>query len=581
MFDEAGVGEDRHRVHPLDGLQAVRDDHGGAAAQQPLQRLLQPSLGDRVEAARGLVEQDDAGILEEHAGQRQQLRLAGRQVGAAGAHRGVEAVGESVEPGPESHLVQHLDQALVGDGGIEEGQVVAHGGLEQLHLLRHHPHAAAQFDQRHVARVHAAQQEAPLAGVVEAEQQPGQGGLAAPRAAQQSEVVASGDGQIEPFEVRARVRLRVVVPERHPFEANLERTGRQGGGPPRFEGSQPRALAEQLVDAPDAGPGPLQHLHLLGDLLDRRLQHDEVLEHHVGRAEGDRAGQHQLDARTDGHQHPDHEQAVARQPHDGARHPGAAGVVEEAAHDRDEAMQRVGASPVGAHVVDAGEALLHEAVDLSRGLALERGRRHGDLTKRHHDGDLREGEHRQRQADPRVLEPQHDQDAHQQQQAADHPHRELGEEVGERGDVAVDPLDHLARSAGGVEGHVERQAVLEEVAAQPVGGGPADGRTEDGGGAAEELGPEGDGQEHTGDAEEGAARLRQGAGGDARGGVDEAPEHLRNEELQADAREEQQRQQRGDPGLGREVAPEQDAVASQGGRTGGWGGDHANDLSTG
>jgi hypothetical protein len=51
---------------------------------------------------------------------------------------------------------------------------------------------------------------------------------------------------------------------------------------------QPRALAEQLVDPADAGAGALQQLHLLRDLLDRRLQHDEVLEHHVRRAEGDR-----------------------------------------------------------------------------------------------------------------------------------------------------------------------------------------------------------------------------------------------------------------------------------------------------
>jgi hypothetical protein len=79
----------------------------------------------------------------------------------------------------------------------------------------------------------------------------------------------------------------------------------------------------------------------------------------------------------------------------------------------------------------------------------------------------------------------------------DHPHRELGEEVGEGGDVAVDALDHLAGGAGGVEGHVEPQAVLDEVAAQEVRGGPADGGAEDGGGAAQHLGAEGDGEEDT------------------------------------------------------------------------------------
>jgi hypothetical protein len=175
--------------------------------------------------------------------------------------------------------------------------------------------------------------------------------------------------------------------------------------------------------------------------------------------------------------------------------------VEEGAHRVDEAVQRVGAAAVGAHVLDARQALLDEAEDLRRGLALAGGGGHRDLAQRHHHGDLEQREHGQRQADPGVLEPQHHQDAGEQQQAADHAHGELGEEVAERGDVAVDALDHLARGAGRVEGHVERQAVLEQVAAQQVGGGPADRGAEHGRRAAEQLGPQRDGEEHAGEAQ--------------------------------------------------------------------------------
>ena len=46
---------------------------------------------------------------------------------------------------------------IVADAPIEESQVLAEGGLEQLHLLCHQTHAAAQIGQGHVSHIYVAQ----------------------------------------------------------------------------------------------------------------------------------------------------------------------------------------------------------------------------------------------------------------------------------------------------------------------------------------------------------------------------------------------------------------------------------------
>ncbi len=52
---------------------------------------LEALLGDRVDARRRLVEHDEVGLAQPHPGERQQLGLAGRQPGAAGAEGAVDA----------------------------------------------------------------------------------------------------------------------------------------------------------------------------------------------------------------------------------------------------------------------------------------------------------------------------------------------------------------------------------------------------------------------------------------------------------------------------------------------------------
>jgi hypothetical protein len=62
----------------------------------------------------------------------------------------------------------------------------------------------------------------------------------------------------------------------------------------------------------------------------------------------------------------------------------------------------------------------------------------------------------------------------EQEHGSEHPHRELGEEVGQSGNVAIDALDHLAWRSGIVEAHVELEAVPGKVFTQQVGSRPTD-----------------------------------------------------------------------------------------------------------
>ena len=96
-----------------------------------------------------------AGVGQQHPGEGEELRLAGRERVAAG-QLGVEALRQAVEPAAEADVVEHLGQALVaGRPGVEQRQVVAHRGPQQLDLLGDHADPPAQVAGDRVAEVDA------------------------------------------------------------------------------------------------------------------------------------------------------------------------------------------------------------------------------------------------------------------------------------------------------------------------------------------------------------------------------------------------------------------------------------------
>ena len=96
---------------------------------------------------------------EEDAGEGQQLRLARPTGRAPPASSSVSRpCGQRAEPRAQSPArrcaVRMRSSGMV---GVEEGQVVAHAGAEELHVLRDHADAPAQVRQPRVAHVDAAQ----------------------------------------------------------------------------------------------------------------------------------------------------------------------------------------------------------------------------------------------------------------------------------------------------------------------------------------------------------------------------------------------------------------------------------------
>ena len=79
LLDDLAVLEDDDQIGIADRRQPVGDDERGAAVQEPPQRTLDLALGADVDRARRLVEDQDARIGEERAGERDQLALAERQ----------------------------------------------------------------------------------------------------------------------------------------------------------------------------------------------------------------------------------------------------------------------------------------------------------------------------------------------------------------------------------------------------------------------------------------------------------------------------------------------------------------------
>jgi hypothetical protein len=96
-LDDAAAVHDQDLVGAADGGQAVRDDEGGAALPQPAEAVADERLALAVQARCRLVEDQDARVRDDGAGDGDALPLAAGQLDAALADDGVVAVLEAVD----------------------------------------------------------------------------------------------------------------------------------------------------------------------------------------------------------------------------------------------------------------------------------------------------------------------------------------------------------------------------------------------------------------------------------------------------------------------------------------------------
>ena len=114
-FHDPAVFHDQDLLGPPDGRQAVGDHEGGPAFHEIGQARLDGGFGFRIEARRGIVQNQDAGIGQNGAGDRDALPLAAGEFHAALAHNGVvllfELLGELVEPLAVAKLLKAVCEA--------------------------------------------------------------------------------------------------------------------------------------------------------------------------------------------------------------------------------------------------------------------------------------------------------------------------------------------------------------------------------------------------------------------------------------------------------------------------------------
>src|SRR5208337_2723104 len=129
-LDDAACLDHQDLVGAADGREAVSDDERGASTHQVGKAALDDGLRLGVETGGRLVENEDAGIGQDGAGDGEALALAAAELYAALANDGLIAIGkafgEFIHTGDSARL-KNLLQAGV---GTREGDVFADGSVE-------------------------------------------------------------------------------------------------------------------------------------------------------------------------------------------------------------------------------------------------------------------------------------------------------------------------------------------------------------------------------------------------------------------------------------------------------------------
>ena len=149
----------------------MRDDDGGAAMAQQGERLLHQRLALGVERAGGLVEQQDARVAQQRAGQHHALPLAAGKAPATGADKGRKTIrkgGDEVGSGGGARGFRHLG---VGGAGTAHADVGGDRVVEQQRVLADIGDGVAQAGERDFADIGAVEADGAGGGVVKARDQ--------------------------------------------------------------------------------------------------------------------------------------------------------------------------------------------------------------------------------------------------------------------------------------------------------------------------------------------------------------------------------------------------------------------------
>ena len=166
--------EHEHLIGPLDRAEPVGDDDAGPAGEQPVDGVLQQRLGVGVEPRRRLVEHDQPGVLQEHAGEGDELRLARRQTARQSARarcRARRAARPTTRRAPAPRTRRRAGRRP--RRGRTARTLSRSGAGEELHVLGDEADAPPEVVDPQVADVDAADAHRAAVDVVEAEERAG------------------------------------------------------------------------------------------------------------------------------------------------------------------------------------------------------------------------------------------------------------------------------------------------------------------------------------------------------------------------------------------------------------------------
>ena len=219
-LDDRPVVEHQDAVRSDHARQPVREDEGGAALHQPVERLLDDRLVLRVHRGQRLVEDQDRRIAEQRTGDGDALPLPAGELDAPFPDHGGVALRQ-----PDDELVgvrgaRRRLELLPGGVGPAETQVVLDRAVKEVRLLVHHRDVTVDIVGAEPAQVVPADPHDALVGVVEPQQQPDDGGF--PRSALPHE-----PDPLPGFDPERELPVRGAPPagvrERHVLELHLRR----------------------------------------------------------------------------------------------------------------------------------------------------------------------------------------------------------------------------------------------------------------------------------------------------------------------------------------------------------------------
>ena len=178
LLDDLAVGQQNDVVRMLDGTQPVGNDQHGADVLHLLQRILNQKLGFCVDIGGGLVQDHDAGLVDDGTGEAQQLTLTGGEIVAPLPDGLVQTLLQLVDEVIRVHVAAGFHNGLVGDALLPQEDIAADIAGEQEHILQHLTEVLSQGSDLDLFDVDAVNEDLTLLDIVVAADQAENGGLA-------------------------------------------------------------------------------------------------------------------------------------------------------------------------------------------------------------------------------------------------------------------------------------------------------------------------------------------------------------------------------------------------------------------